>query len=260
MKIRIGNAAVAVALPVLFFGGIAVSALSGHWVTESSKIPRVYTDGESAGEYDPADIRGSYTFGDIEAAFGVPVSALADSFGVAPAEAVTGEAGAPVIAWDAPMSEFAAKNLEDLFAGVTGEETEIGTDSVRWLVALYLDRPYEPEVTTVLPTRAIGVLRDAGVADEVIEAVRDRSVQLSLPAEGAVAAAETTDEEEDRTIKGRTTFGEMISWGVSRDAIEAAIGRPAGANGESMRDFFAANGIEFSEYKDRLQQLGDAAR
>jgi len=48
---------------VVFFGGIGASGALNYWQTESSKIPEKFLTGEVAGEYNPADIRGSYTFG-----------------------------------------------------------------------------------------------------------------------------------------------------------------------------------------------------
>ncbi|MGB8983706.1 MAG: hypothetical protein WCC12_17690, partial [Anaerolineales bacterium] len=50
---------------IIMFGGIAVSSALGWWQTESTKVPAAYTEGEFAGQANPADIRGSYTFGDI---------------------------------------------------------------------------------------------------------------------------------------------------------------------------------------------------
>ena len=50
---------------VFIFGGIAITSVTGYWQTSSSKIPAKYQGGEFAGQYDPADIRGSYSFGEI---------------------------------------------------------------------------------------------------------------------------------------------------------------------------------------------------
>ena len=60
----------AVILFVVMFGGIAFSSAMGWWATESTKVPVTFTEGEFAGQANPADIRGSYTFGDIAKSFG----------------------------------------------------------------------------------------------------------------------------------------------------------------------------------------------
>ena len=65
---------------VFIFGGIWISSLTGSWQTTSTKIPATYTSGEFAGQYNPADIRGSYTFGEISDNFKIPLNDLGDCF------------------------------------------------------------------------------------------------------------------------------------------------------------------------------------
>ena len=72
----------AIIVMVLMFGGIFFSSAMGWWATESTKEPITFTDGEFAGEANPADIRGSYTFGDIANSFDVTPEILAQAFGI----------------------------------------------------------------------------------------------------------------------------------------------------------------------------------
>ena len=65
---------------VILFGGILVSAGMGWWETESTKVAATFTEGDFAGQANPADIRGSYTFGDVEKNFNIPASVLAQAF------------------------------------------------------------------------------------------------------------------------------------------------------------------------------------
>jgi len=120
---------------VVFFGGIAFSAAMGWWVTESAKQPAAYTEGEFVGQSNPADIRGSYTFGDVENAFGVPSKVLAQAFLI--------ESNSP--------STFAIKGLEEIYAA---NEFEIGTGSVRLFVAFYNGLPIDLTADTYLPENA----------------------------------------------------------------------------------------------------------
>src|SRR6056297_2501878 len=84
MKLRSPHIAV---LTIAFmFGGILISMLGGLWQSESSKTPATYTSGEFAGQANPGDIRGSYTFADVAGAFDVPVNALIQAFGFEDAE------------------------------------------------------------------------------------------------------------------------------------------------------------------------------
>ena len=242
--------AIVLAVFVLGIGGTMIFNL---WQTTSSKIPATYTSGEFAGEYNPADIRGSYSFGDIQESFAVPVTALAEAFAVADTE---------------NPASFLCKNLEDLYGEM--ENGEIGTDSVRWFVALYTGLPYTPGEDTLLPSPSVPVLQER-LSEAELEAVKAKTVDLSAPGEGAVAdghvrdsqAVEQTDthaETEAGQVKGKTTFGELLSWGVSKEAIEQILGLPIGKAGVTVRDYCIENGIEFSTVKDALQAAADQAR
>lgn len=55
----------AVFVITVLFVGIFVSIAVGEWTTKSNKEPLKFTEGRFAGENNPADIRGSYTFGDV---------------------------------------------------------------------------------------------------------------------------------------------------------------------------------------------------
>lgn len=251
MKLR--SAHIAVITVVFVFGGIFISMMLGVWRTESSKVPAAYTEGEFAGEYNPADIRGSYTFEDIEKAFGVPVEALAAAFGFE--------------AQDNPGA-IQAKIFEEIFGEIDGKE--IGTDSVRLFTALYAGLPYTAEESTALPFRAVELLVregriDAGTADEIR---RKHGVEPGLDmmgpgtADTSVKTADTAaddpeEADEDTAIKGKTTFRELMDWGLSEEEIEEVIGMPMGPANQAVRDFFIEQGIDFGSYKEELQRRLD---
>jgi len=154
-----------------FIVGIGGTMIFNLWQTTSSKVPATYTSGEFAGEYNPADIRGSYSFGDIEEAFAVPVAALAAAFAVDDTE---------------NPAAFLSKSLEDLY-GVM-ENGEVGTDSVRWFVALYTGLPYSPEEDTLLPSTALSVLQER-LGEAELEAPRAKIVDLSASTRAAADRA-----------------------------------------------------------------------
>jgi len=248
-------------LPIVlaaFLVGIGGTIIFNLWQTTSSKVPAAYTSGEFAGEYNPGDIRGSYSFGEIEEAFSVPVADLAEAFGVEDSE---------------NPAAFLCKGLEDMYGQV--DNGEIGTDSVRWFVALYTGLPYTPEEDTLLPSPALSVLQER-LNDAELEEVKARTVSLSALAPAteneetakdeaapeAAAAAEQADthtESEAGEVKGKTTFGELQSWGLSKEEIEEALGLPVGKAGVAVRDYCTENGIEFSAVKEALQSTVDRA-
>ena len=107
----------AIMILVILFGCILLSTALNWWQTESTRQPAKIKDGEFAGQPDPADIRGSYTFGDIHTSFGIPLEDLAVAFAL--------PEGTDVAA-------FGVKNLEEMYSGLPNE---IGTSSVRWFPA-----------------------------------------------------------------------------------------------------------------------------
>src|SRR5512139_547475 len=125
---------------VTIFGGIAFASAMGWWATESSKVPVAFTEGEFAGQANPADIRGSYTFGDVSKSFDVTPDVLAQAFGVQT---------------DDPAA-FAVKDLEAIYSN---SEFEIGTSSIRLFVAYYVGLPFDTTGQAIyLPQSATDIL------------------------------------------------------------------------------------------------------
>ncbi|HET9909566.1 MAG TPA: hypothetical protein VFQ23_23160, partial [Anaerolineales bacterium] len=114
----------AVIVLAMVFGGIAFSSVMGWWATESTKQPVTFADGEFAGQADPADIRGSYTFSDIANSFDVTPEVLAQAFGIT----------------ESDPAAFAVKELEAIYLD---SGFEIGTASVRLFVAFYSGLPFD---------------------------------------------------------------------------------------------------------------------
>ena len=222
----------------IIVGGIILSAALNLWETTSDKVPARYSSGAFAGEYNPGDIRGSYSFADVASAFDVTEEELARAFGLSANE----EPGL-----------IKAKDLEATYGDLA--DGEIGTDSIRYFVALFTGMPYEPEDGTLLPAPAVSLLKDR-VSEETLAEVQQRTVSLSglKPAD----PSEHVEGAEDAFVKGKTTFGELVDWGLSKEEIEAAIGMEMGKSGITVRDHVVAAGQEFSDAKTKLQALLDA--
>jgi len=150
-------AAISVAI---FFGGIVLSSTLGYWKTTSTKIPAVIQEGVNAGQADPMDIRGSYTFQNISDNFGIPIVDLAKAFGVTTN---------PVV--------FKCKDLEVLYGDLT--DVEIGTESVRYFVALYKGIPVQDSDAADLPASAAEVLREkATLSDIQLEQLAQKTIEI----------------------------------------------------------------------------------
>ena len=241
----------AIIVLVVFFGGIALSAAFNLWKTESTRTPAKIKSGEFTGKNDPSDIRGSYSFADIEKAFDIPVDVLAKAFGVSYVEDLAG---------------LKAKNIEELYRELAAGDKEIGTDAVKLFVALYTRLPHTPEETTVLPNPAVSILKQLGTLTEeqlgYLEKIKVDISQfkgeITLEEIETHEESEQTEQSEDRTIKGKTTFNDLLEWGLSKEDIEAALGIEMGAQALTVRDFCKEKEIEFSSAKAKLQNKVDA--
>ena len=142
--------AIALMILIVIFGSFLITSALGTWQTTSSKEPERYDTG-TAMEYNPADIRGSYTFADIEKAFDIPLEDLQYAFGL---QEVT------------DIESFKCKDLEAVYGYLAEEGTEIGTDSMRHFVALYKGLPFTLVDTTYILEPAAELLREKGTLSE----------------------------------------------------------------------------------------------
>jgi len=229
-----------------FVIGIGGSMAFNLWKTESSKEPALIREGDFAGEYNPADIRGSYSLSDVSKAFGIPVEVLAVAFAVSDL--------------DNP-GEFQLKELEEIYEG--SEIGEVGTDSMRLFVSLYTGLPHTPEETTLLLKPAEKVLKEhnpeLGLIGVTFVRPEDLGVtDIAAAAESAGEAEEDHDTEEEAAVKGNTTFTDLYTWGLTEEEVEDVLGTPPGPSGTTVRDFLMEKGLEFGEYKTKLQELVDS--
>lgn len=238
MKIKAKTAGIT--FLVLMVGGIILSMITGYWATEGSRVPAKYSEGAFAGENNPADIRGSYAMADIAKAFDIPVDTLAAAFGL------SGESN---------PRDIQVKTFEALYGIIDGKE--IGTDSMRYFVALYKGLPFMAEEDTALPRPAISILRKEGAmsADELVLA---EGSAVSLESRHTSSAIEDHDDSTLREIKGKTMFSELYDWGVTKEELESITGVPVGKRTETVREYIMNKGIEFSTVKGPIQELLDS--
>jgi len=241
----------AVIIFVVLFGGIALTTATGWWQTTSSKEAATYTEGEFAGQSNPADIRGSYTFGDAEKNFGIPSAILAQAFLIDSNDPAT----------------FAVKGLEEIYAT---SEFEIGTGSVRLFVAFYNGLPIDLTTDTYLPEEAAVILKERPLTPEQITYLESHTVPNPaaastapevVPTQGAESAPEaeptpsaaTSEVSTERLVKGKTSFQEILDWGVSQEIIEQVIGAPMPNPLTKVKDYCAEKGLDFETIKPALQ-------
>lgn len=228
----------------LIFGGIFSSAWLGIWQTESQKIPVRFEEGEAAGEYNPADIRGSYSFGEISQLFDIPLDELGRAF------RVPGDIG---------LEDFQNKELETIYANLENEK-EIGTASMRLFVAYYKGLPFTPDEDTYLLKPAVNILKaQADLSQEQLDFLETHTLDIenapqSSPASEGATEIENPEHDEDAImVRGQTTFAELLDWGLAEETIESIIAGDIPNSHMLVRDYCTENGLGFSTIKAELQ-------
>jgi hypothetical protein len=243
---------------IVIFGGIGITTLLGWWQTESTKVPEKYVEVEYAEEYNPADIRGSYSFGDVSRIFEIPLEDLKVAFAL-PFDDISG---------------LGLNQLEGLFEEAANNGMEIGTSSVQLFTAYYKGLPFDA-MDEYLPAPALDILlANTTLSDEQMAYLETHLVDIEVlgnpentedqineeesTSEGSeptsnASAEEEHSETEDYTVKGNTTFREVMDWGVPQETIETIIGGSMPNALFTIKDFCLENGLSFGEIKESIQ-------
>jgi len=250
---------------IVIFGGIAMTMAFNLWNTRgggggqgsgngqgsgSDQAPVTFKVGEFAGKYNPADIRGAYSFGHISELWEIPLTELGTAFGL---EAIEN------------LASFRCKDLHEAYANLE-EDVEIGTGSVKAFVALYTGLPYTLADDEYLPQSAVELLKaKANLTEDQVVFLDTHSVDISglrivepSPITEGVIPTEEYETSTEMVITGNTTFGDLIAWGLPKQEIEAIIGRELPATSMTIRDFTIQKGLGFGHIKEQLQAKVDA--
>ena len=288
--IRLRMIPLAGATMLIMFGGITLSSALNLWKTEGSKEPVKFSQGQFAGQPNPSDIRGSYTWLDLEKNFGIDAAETAAAFSFGSAQLVVSER---------------LNVLETMYVPIVPSGKEIGTDSVRLFVALLSGLPHNPEEGTALPPGAIAYLEERGKIDAqgkerwtvVLSGAEGSSAPAAAspaptavsPAAGTAAAgtpgtaapatagtaagtgtgtaagtaagtapAAETHVKPDRFVSGQTTVGELYTWGLTEAEVVKTLGFTPKNRTSSIKDEVSAAGGSFGSIKTVLQALVDS--
>ncbi len=228
----------------VIFGGIGISNASGLWKTESDKVPATYQEGEYAGTYNPADIRGSYSFEEISELFAIDLQILYEAFQVP---------------GDTDGSVFKSKDMEGLYEDFG---YEVGNESVRIFVALYKNLPIILS-DSYLPKSAVELIKEANpsLTKEQLDYLEAYEINETAANtnQGAIEApdqkAEITLEESENGITGTTTFQKALDAGITKDEIEEVIQGPMPSTNQTIKDYCVEKGLSFKDIKDRLNSI-----
>ena len=234
----------AIAVFVLLFGGIYLTIGTGHWSTTRKAEPIKL----ESGEYSIADIRGSYTFAEVEKFFGVPADLLFQAF---------------LVPEERRSDTFKIQHMhEDFFEPVilNGTEIEVGTDIVRVITSLYTGLPYTSDETFHLPVSAVNLLvQEQKLQGEEKTYWETHTFDLVLVGEAPAAEespAKSPEAQETVDIKGRTTMGELLKYGLTKEQFQEISGvEMPDNNALGLRDFVTEHGLEMETVKTGILEV-----
>ncbi|NQS91224.1 MAG: hypothetical protein HQ574_02355 [Chloroflexi bacterium] len=263
MKIRSKTLGTIIAIGI--FGGILGASAMGLWKTETVRSPNSVQRNQSidevtgenveTGEFLPADIRGNHRFGEISEIFDIPLEILGHAF---------------ALPSNIDPADFNNQDFESIYPHFEVEQ-EIGNGSIKWFVALYTGLPFEfedDEEATYLLRPAVEILMNhadltaeqiAYLDAHMIE-IEFEQVDYNIPEDDLQTSAEADGDEEETVLKqdemvvaGKTTFADLLDWGVSTEEIETIIGGEILNRLISVYDHCADNGLPFGQIKRELQ-------
>ena len=224
---------------VLLFSSITVANIIGRWDSEHKPQGANDNDRYFASQPAPININDSQTFGDIDRLSNIPTTILAKAFNLPP---------------EINSTAFAIKEIQSIYVD---QDIEIGTSSVRLFVALYNGLSYETTEPTYLPLTAVDMLISHRVLlPEQVEFMDTYAIILD-PRAAAVSSSNNRDQSDEREIKGKTTFQELLNWGLPQEIIKQIIGEPILSSHQIVKDYCTEKGLDFEEIKLTLQEEVD---
>jgi|GEM_PF-1796246 len=268
MQIR--SKTLGIIIAIVIFGGILGASVMGLWKTESVRNPNLVQRNESVGDaaredtitgdYYPADIRGNHRFGEISEMFNIPLEVLSHAFAI-PA--------------DVNPANFQNQDFDSIYPEFEGEQ-EIGNGSVKWFVSLYTGLPFEledEEEDTYLLQPAVEILMShADLTAEQIAYLEAYTIEIDFEIpdyyssedelqssdEAAGDEEETERKQDEMVVAGKTSFADLLDWGMSVEIIETIIGGEIPNRLMLVYDYCAENGLPFGQIKAKLQVEVDA--
>lgn len=206
---------------IVFMSVVVISQAAGYWSTSG----KVTTSGElvNPSADDVETIKGWMTLNQISDTYAVPLSEILQEFSL------------PV----ATSGDTAIKDLES--------ETFEVTLLREWLVSRMNGE--KPALTTPLPMELSP--QPSATPTSVT------TIRVTPQVTGEITETHIAPE---NTITGKTTFQELIDWGLDMDVIESIIGTPFPGGEIIIKDYVTGLGMEFSPVKTALQGELDKAR
>lgn len=184
----------------LFIGG---SMYTGYWQTERAATPKVIETGAFQGQYDPYDIRGSYTIDEILTLYQIPKQDFYAGLGL-------------------PASLPTSTQLKALESTVESEE-HFGVSNVRDFVAFYVGI-----ISEIPDSDAHETTNTTDNSNETTTNAKETNIYVQGSQGGGFGSGlgnpdDPTINHNNRsatTPTGGTTLAQVYEWGITREMME----------------------------------------
>jgi hypothetical protein len=228
-------------------------------IAPTAKEPMRFKDGAFAGEAIPADIRGSYTLADTAFFYRIPLDLLGEAFMIPPQYVHLVRHG----------------DFKKVYKDLARLGKELGNGSVVMFVSLFKGMPYEPHEPTYLLEMAVRILKERGkLSDDQMLYLDQHTIKLSEigqvdfsfveEASGLDQSTKASLENDDQAMLGvvrvdsNTTFQDLLEVGISmRLILEIIQAEKLSYTEQTIRAYCVQNGLQFSQIKDKFNQLLD---
>jgi hypothetical protein len=145
-----------------------------------------------------------------------------------------------VTTFNVPLSDILAQfNLPSTTPITTAvKDLESDTFDTSALIAWLQSRTLPADVPTATLEPNVATPVTTQVATEIPETVTSAATEHLAP---------------DRTITGKTTFQELLDWGVTNEALQTIVGEPITDCNTVIKDYAVGKGLAFSDIKTLLQ-------
>ena len=117
-----------------------------------------------------------------------------------------------------------------------------------------------PQAVQILKEKAVLSAEQVSFLDSHILQPAATVIAPTTSAVPSPTASEATHTLTVGSVTGKTTFQELLDWGLTEGDIESLIGENIPSKSMAVRDYASQKGIEFTALKSQLQTILDSLK
>ncbi|MBA4384462.1 MAG: hypothetical protein C0410_06975 [Anaerolinea sp.] len=145
-----------------------------------------------------------------------------------------------VATYNVPLSDILTQFNLPVTTPITTAVKDLESDTFNTsaLIAWLQSRTLPTDVPTATLEPTVAALATTQISTEISEVVTPAATEHLAP---------------ERTITGKTTFQELLDWGVTNEALQTIVGEPITDYNLVIKDYTVGKGLAFSDIKTLLQ-------